>query len=86
MSETFTPSRDQTMILRIFDGLKAPPGRFVPVKTLIINWRPSWGDIAFCDAVESLAAAGYLQPNENATQYALTSAGAALPRTIGQPG
>ncbi len=73
------------MILRIFDGLKAPPGRFVPVKTLIINWPPSWGDINFCDAVESLAAAGYLQPNENATQYALTGSGAALPRTRAQP-
>jgi hypothetical protein len=80
MSESFTPTHHQTMILRIFDGLKAPVGRFLPVKTLIINWAPSWGDINFCDAVEGLAEHGFLQANHNATEYALTQPGAALPR------
>jgi hypothetical protein len=73
------PTPDQIIILRIFKGLKAVPGRFVPVKTLFINWAPSMSNAAFADAVEGLAAEGYLQANDNGTEYALTDAGAALP-------
>ena len=65
-------------MLRIFEGIGATPGRFVPLTTLFLNWAPSLGNAAFADAVEGLARDGYLVAGERGTQYALTEAGYAV--------
>jgi hypothetical protein len=74
---TAMPNKHQAIILRIFAGLRVGIGQSVPVTTLLLNWAPSLGHAEFADAVESLAAAGWLEAHANATQYALTQTGAA---------